>query len=262
MSKVYIRLLAVAAFVIAVTGATFSIAGLAKLFAGAATAVAFMAGALEFAKLVVTGFLYRYWGHIHRPMRIYLTCAVVTLVAITSVGIFGFLSHAYQVSSMDFKTKELQIKALQAEGAGIDKQMTEIRRFINEIPRNRITKKFEFQRRYEPELQKLQRRTTEIFTEVEKEKISMLKTHAEIGPIVYLAQAIGAEVDTVVKWLIFIFVLVFDPLAVSLVFCLNIAIRLREKYRGNEVRISAHSMTTPVDHRLHRARFNKGKKAA
>src|SRR5580658_5077833 len=100
MSKVYIRLLAITAAMIALTGASFSIIGLAKIFAGAATAVAAMAGALEVAKLVVTGFLYRYWGHIHKLMRVYLCFAVVTLVGITSVGIFGFLSNAYQVSSL------------------------------------------------------------------------------------------------------------------------------------------------------------------
>jgi hypothetical protein len=57
----------------------------------------------------------------------------------------------------------------------------------------------------------------------------------------------------VVKYLIILFVSVFDPLAVCLVFCLNLAIRLNEKYRGNELKIAAHSITTPVDHRFRKA---------
>lgn len=253
MSKVYVRLLAIAAFVIAVTGASFSIAGLAKLFAGAATSVAFMAGALEFAKLVVTGFLYRYWGHIHRPMRIYLTFAVAMLVGITSIGIFGFLSNAYQLSSLELKTQELKIQSLLSENERTEKHIQEIRRFIDEIPRNRISKKFEFQKKYEPEIRGLQKQSESILTEVAEAKSKMIRTHAEIGPAIYLAQALGMDIDTVVKYLILIFVSVFDPLAVCLVFCLNLAVRLREKYRGNEIKIASHSFSTPVDHRYKKA---------
>src|SRR6185436_7796695 len=80
-------------------------------------------------------------------------------------------------------------------------------------------------------------------------KLSFLHLQTKVGPVVYLAKAVGVDVDTVVKWLILIFVSVFDPLAVSLVFCLNLIIRLREKYRRNEFKIGAHSLTSPVDHR-------------
>jgi len=253
MSKVYIRLLALTAFLIAVTSASFSIAGLAKLFAGASAAVAMMAGALEFSKLVVTGFLYRYWGHIHRLLRAYLCFAVVTLVAITSVGIFGFLSNAYQISALAARTGEIRIQSLLTENQRLDARAQELRRFIDEIPRNRISKKFEFQRKYESELRNLRKRSDAIMTEVTELKTKMLKTNAEIGPASFLAEALGVSVDTVVRYLILVFVLVFDPLAVCLVFCLNLAIRLREKYHGNEVKISAHAISTPVDHRFKKA---------
>lgn len=250
MSRLYIRLLTISAFLIAVTGASFSIVGLAKLFAGASLAVAVMAGSLEFTKLVVTGFLYRYWGHIHRPMRAYLCFAVVTLVSITSVGIYGFLSNAYQVSALGLKTEELKIEAMLAENARLEKRVAEIHRFIDEVPRSRISKKFEFQKQYEPELKRLARQSETILTNVDGARAKLLRTHTEIGPATFLAQAVHTDVDTVVKYLILVFVLVFDPLAVCLVFCLNLAIRLREKYRGNEHKIGEHSMTSPVDHRF------------
>src|SRR3954469_18080527 len=102
MSRVYITLLAIAAFSISSIGATFSIFGLTSLFAGAVFSVGLMAASLEFAKLVTAGFLYRYWGHINHLMRAYLSAAVVTLCLITSMGIFGFLSNAYQQSSMSY----------------------------------------------------------------------------------------------------------------------------------------------------------------
>lgn len=264
MSRIYIRLLTVAAFTIAVTGAMFSIWGLSQLFAGAPTAIIFMAGALEFSKLVASGFLYRYWGHLHRPIRYYLSFAVVTLVAITSVGIFGFLSSAYQASSVGLKAQQLKIQGLVGENDAIVGQIAEMHKFIDEIPSNRISRKFEFRKRYEPEIKRLQEQSREMIARIETEKTAMLKTHVEIGPAIYLAQSLGMDIDTVVKWLILFFVSVFDPLAVCLVLCLNIAIRLREKYRGNEQRIGSYAFTSPVDHRFAKkeAKTGHSKKAA
>jgi hypothetical protein len=250
MSRLYIRLLAVAAFMISITGASFSIAGLARLFSGAPMSVAFMAGALEFAKLVVTGFLYRYWGHIPRIMRAYLTVAVVVLVAITSMGIFGYLSSAYQQSSMKLHSDQIKLASLEADNRHTLDQMGEIQKFIDEIPNSHITKKLQFRKQYEGELRRLREKSDGILQQAGVMHVEMLTTQAKIGPIIYFAQAIHADPEDCVKWLIFLFVSVFDPLAVCLVFSLNLAIRLREKYRGNEFKIASHSMATPVDHRF------------
>ncbi len=250
MSRVYTGLLAIAALLISVTGASFSIAGLAKLFSGAAASVAFMAASLEFAKLVVTGFLYRYWGHIPRLMRGYLTAAVVILMAITSMGIYGYLSAAYQQSSMRMQTQQLQLAALEAENQRVQGQLGDLQKFTSSIPDKFISKKLQFRRQSDAEASALRGRSNEILTQIEGLKIELLNTQAKIGPIIYFAKAVGADPEHCVQWLIFLFVLVFDPLAVCLIFSLNLAIRLREKYRGNETRISAHAMTTPVDHRF------------
>jgi hypothetical protein len=249
MSRLYIRLLAIAASLISVTGATFSIAGLAKLFSGAPYSVAFMAGALEFAKLVVTGFLYRYWGHIPRVMRAYLSMAVVILVCITSMGIFGYLSSAYQQSSLKLHEDQIKLKSLGSDNQGVLGRMREIEGFIDQIPDTHITKKLQFRKQYEPELRALKDQSDGILNRTHELEVEMLTTQAKIGPIIYFAQAVGADPENCVKWLIFLFVSVFDPLAVCLVFSLNLAIRLREKYRGREAQISAHALATPVDHR-------------
>ncbi len=252
MSKLYIRLLSISAFLIAVTGASFSIAGLTQLFAGAPRSVAFMAASLEFSKLVVTGFLYRYWGHISRTLRVYLTFAVVALVVITSLGIFGYLSNAYQIASLGLRTEQLNLKSAEGEVARIQGQVQQYQRFIDEIPNNRISRKFEFQKRYEPEIKRLRKRFDIVQRDSEIMKVKMLATHTELGPVVYVAETFGVSTDTVVRFLILLFVSVFDPLAVCLVFCLNLAIRLREKYRGNETRIGAHALAIPIDHRKSR----------
>lgn len=229
MSKLYIVLLGVAALSLTVTGAFFSIFGLAQLFAGAAQYVIVMAGVLEFSKIVSAGFLYRYWGHVSRPLRVYLVGAVTTLVCITSVGIFGFLSNAYQKSSFALRTQNIKLAAMQAEDARVNKQIDEIRAFIESIPRNRISRKLEFQQYYQPKIEALKQKSEEIQTRMSTARMEILNTQTKVGPIVYTAEALGVDVDTVVKYLIFVFVTVFDPLAVCLVFCWNLTIRLQEK---------------------------------
>jgi hypothetical protein len=115
---------------------------------------------------------------------------------------------------------------------------------------NRISRKFEFQKEYEPKIQELRRQSDSVVQQLNQKKLGLLNTQSKAGPVVYLAKSLGMDVDSVVKWLILLFVSVFDPLAVSLVFCLNLIVRLREKYRNDEYKIGAHSLTTPVDHRV------------
>jgi hypothetical protein len=258
MTRVYIVLLIVATVLVSVTGAFFSVTGLAELFGGSKISVLFMAGALEFSKFIVVGFLYRFWGHIHRPLRNYLLFAVFTLMIITSLGIYGYLSNAYQIASGDFHSHLLEIDNLEKEGVRIENEVSEIKAFIDKVPQSRLTKRLELQKEYEPRLDELRWRGEQVISELNEKNQKLLSINAKVGPIVYVAKAMNQPVDTTVNWLIFIFVLVFDPLAVSLVFSLNILIRLNEKYRGNEYRIGAHAFTSPVDHRLKKDhRFKK-----
>ena len=101
--KLFTFLVGISALFIAGSAAFFSVFGLSKLFAGEALAVIIMAGSSEFGKLVAASFLYRYWSKISRWLKIYMTVGVITLVGITSAGIFGFLSNAYQGATIDFE---------------------------------------------------------------------------------------------------------------------------------------------------------------
>ena len=89
-------IIAISALMVSSSAVFYSVYGLSKLFAGASNAVIIMAGSLELAKLVVASLLYQYWNEINRLLRIYLTIACITLMLITSGGIYGFLSGAYQ----------------------------------------------------------------------------------------------------------------------------------------------------------------------
>ena len=102
-SKSFPKLVGLSALLIAGSAAFFSVFGLSKLFAGAQLAVIIMAGSLEFGKLVAASFLYRYWTNINLLHRTYMTIATIILVLITSAGIFGFLSNAYQGATVTFE---------------------------------------------------------------------------------------------------------------------------------------------------------------
>jgi len=262
MSVIYIALLLAATVVVSITGALFSISGLAQLFGGAPTEVAVMAAALELSKFIVVGFVYRYWGHIHRPLRAYLIFSIAVLMVITSVGIFGYLSNAYEIAAGDLRSQILEIEALQRDQVRVEGQIAEYRKFIDEIPDNRISRKFEFQQEYAPKIAALQTESSKLLKTIDEKNQAMLKLNTKVGPVIYLARVFGTDVDTAVKWMIILFVSVFDPLAVSLVFCLNLLVRLREKYRKNEFKIGAHSLTTPVDHRFRGGSRGAGKRAA
>ena len=100
-SKLFIFLLAFSALFIAGNAAFFSITGLSHLFAGAFWSVVVMASSLELGKLVAASFLHRYWSALSKWIKIYLVTGCVTLVIITSIGIFGYLSKAYQGATVD-----------------------------------------------------------------------------------------------------------------------------------------------------------------
>ncbi|MFA6287942.1 MAG: hypothetical protein WC661_11215 [Opitutaceae bacterium] len=108
-------LIGASALFIAGCSAYFSVRGLGLLFIGSATAVMVMAASLEIGKLVAASFLYRYWSQITIPLRLYLTLAVIVLIAITSLGNYGYLARAYEITHTQITSIEQQIIPLQQD---------------------------------------------------------------------------------------------------------------------------------------------------
>ena len=106
-------LIAFSALSVSASAAFYSVYGLSKLFAGAQFQVIIMAGSLEFAKLVTASLLYQYWDTINKTLRTYLSIATIVLVLITSMGIYGFLSAAYQDTYSKLSMAENEIKFLE-----------------------------------------------------------------------------------------------------------------------------------------------------
>jgi hypothetical protein len=221
--------LALAAGGVAVLAAAFSVSGLARLFSGASMAVSLMAIALEFSKFVITAFLHQTWKQLNFVFRTYLLIAVVVLSIITSTGIFGFLSDAYQASSMDLQSHQVKVEALRAVQQRNQEEIVRINKVVDEVPMTYISKKIKARKEAEPLIRDLTLKTEKIAEELKQLDLNTLNIKAKVGPLIYVAHTFKQDVDTVVKWLILIFVSVFDPLAICLVIATSEAMKLRPR---------------------------------
>ena len=244
-SRLFPYLVGLSAFLVAGSAAFYSVFGLSKLFSGAALAVVIMAGSLEFAKLVTASFLYRYWDEINRWMKTYLIVGVVTLVIITSAGIFGFLSNAYQGATVVFEKESTKLlyKQDRLDQMVEDKQFLkeELEAAVAELPDNYRTAKRKLRAEYQPKINEINTDMMELKGEIGDLKTALVETGVDVGPAIYLARVFDTDVDSVVKYFIFMLIAVFDPLAVVLVISYNLTLQVRMR---DEEQISGHS-TTP-----------------
>ena len=231
-SKSFPYLVGISALSVAGSAAFYSVYGLSKLFAGAQLAVIIMAGSLEFAKLVTASFLYRYWDKINSFMKTYMIIGVVTLVLITSMGIFGFLSNAYQGATVVFEKestkliyKEDRLDQLKSDKAFL---LEELDAQIASLPDNYITAKRKLRADYNPKIQEINTQMLDLKGEIGDLKTALVETGVDVGPAIYLARIFDTEIDTIVKFFIFMLIFVFDPLAVVLVIAFNQSLELKE----------------------------------
>jgi hypothetical protein len=224
-SKHFKHYVGLAALFIAGSAAFFSVFGLSKLFAGAALSVIIMAGSLEFGKIVGAAFLYRYWNKINTLLKIYMTTGVIVLVGITSAGIFGYLSNAYQGATIEFEKqsttliyKEDRLEQLEEDKVYLKEELEQA---ITSLPDNYITAKRKLREEYNPKVLELNDDILKIKQEVGDLKVGLIETGVDVGPAIYLARAFKTDIDTVVKFFIFILIFVFDPMAISLIIAYN-----------------------------------------
>ena len=253
-SKTFVPLLTFTALFVAGNAAFFSIFGLSKLFAGATLSVIFMASSLELGKLVAASFVYRYWDTINLWLKTYLLIAVVTLIGITSAGIFGFLSNAYQGATITFEkdTTLLSFKEDRLETLEEDRDylVEELEISVNSLPDNYVTAKRKLREEYRPKIQVLNTEILNVKTEISDLEVSLIETGVDVGPAIYLAKVFDTDIDTVVKFFIFILIFVFDPLAVILVVSTNVAIMDRDKRRRDDGKVIVKSSDDNKDSKL------------
>ena len=232
-SKYFIYWIGLSALLIAGSAAAFSVYGLAKLFSGAFISVVIMAGSLELGKLVTASFLYRYWNMINWFQKVYMTIATIVLVFITSAGIFGYLSNAYQGATLEFEKQSTELLTIEERIEQLDEDKVflkeELEQAIGELPDNYITAKRKLREEYNPQITQLNQELLEYKTRRADLEIELVSTGVDVGPAIYLARTFGTDIDTVVKFFIFILIFVFDPLAVMLVIAYNQALIDRSK---------------------------------
>ena len=226
-----------AAIAVAGTGAYFSVTGLGVLFSGASTAVIVMASALEFAKLVTASYLEQKWKETTLFLKVYLTSAVFILMLITSAGIFGYLSNAFQQQNIKLQQIDREILVFQTK---IDQNTAQIEQLSTQISEssknqttilgkgkvnNRLLRSIDNRDRQigkiNDKIAKLQEENAKNNEEINKIRLNNLDLEKEVGGFKFVAQAFDVELDKVVKWFMFLIVFVFDPLAIALVLALN-----------------------------------------
>jgi phage shock protein PspC (stress-responsive transcriptional regulator) len=230
-SKSFPKLVGLSALLIAGSAAFFSVFGLSKLFAGAQFAVIIMASSLEFGKLVAASFLYRYWDKINFLQKFYMSSAI--LILITSAGIFGFLSNAYQGATVEFEKestalifKEDRLEQLQEDKVYLKEELDIA---IKELPDNFRTARRKLREDYQPQITEINKQMIELKGEIGTLKTALVQTGVDVGPVIYLARTFDTDVDTVVKFFIFVLIFVFDPMAVMFVISYNVALQYTEE---------------------------------
>lgn len=219
--------LIIATVSVSTLGAAFSVVGLAALFSGAALAVMVMAGSLELAKFVLAAYLHQRWNALGVIFKYYLVAAIVILSAITSLGIFGFLSDAYQSATAALEAEAVKLESLKTQQASLRSEIGRLNKSIDEIPVNRVTKRIETRKEIEPLIATLTKQIDGLEQKVTQSNLHTLELKKKVGPLVYIAKAFKIDIDTVVKYLILLLVCVFDPLAICLVIATSEALESR-----------------------------------
>ena len=262
----------VLALAVAGCAAYFSIWGLSQLFAGASTAVIIMASVLELGKIVTTTALHTYWYKLATALKIYLTISVGVLMIITSAGIYGFLSNAYQKTANKLEIHEGEVGVLMAKKEIFDKSITENKSIIDTKTKrinqlsslranqeNRIDNtqgnysKDKVRRDIEGSNKEIQKLSLEIddlnnknislSDSVSKYNVQALELKAgsdvagEVGPLKYISGLTGIPMDNVVNYMILLLIFVFDPLAIALILATNRVFQLEGKQTPLEPKI-------------------------
>jgi hypothetical protein len=247
-SKNFHWFLGIAAFLIAGSAGFFSVFGLSKLFSGAALSVIIMAGSLEFGKLVTAAFLYRYWDKVSILQKFYLTVATIVLILITSGGIYGYLSNAYQGATVGFEKQSTKLLALEErlENLAEDKKFLkdDLEFQLKELPDNYRTAKRKLRESYNPQIQEVNQEVLDIKSEISDLELQLIDTGVDVGPAIYLAKVFKSDVDTVVSFFMLVLIFVFDPLAVMLVIAFNQALMIKEEESGEAETSSNSNITT------------------
>jgi len=263
-------IVALSALSVSLSAAFYSVTGLSKLFAGASFEVLIMASSLEIAKLVIASLLYQYWEQLNKILKFYLTTAAIVLVFITSMGIYGFLSAAYQETASLAGSVDSQIALIETKRDNVKGQLeiyneekSSINTAVADLREGLSNNKIQYRDRetgeiitttsssnrkaLEKQLDQAIERQTEINNKVDvlNEKLFEYETEivevstssevgSELGPLKYISGLTGKPMDEIINYLLLLIIFVFDPLAISLVIAANFMFSLNSKNKKSD----------------------------
>ena len=273
--KLFPYIIALSALSVSASAAFYSVTGLSMLFAGAGLAVMIMAASLEVAKLVIASLLYQYRKTLPKLLKIYLTIAAGVLILITSAGIYGYLSAAYQKTADQTSIVESKITALESKKKLFEETRDNILKEKQSIAilqgtlsqasttqytdkkgnlvvrsNNAAIRNIESASKSNEKLSaKIDVVNDSIFSL--ESKILEVKTkstaESELGPLKYLNQLTGVAMDRIINWYILVIIFVFDPLAIALVIAANFAFTQLTKRDETPIEEKVEGMRKVVD---------------
>ena len=258
--RIFPFIIALSALSVSASAAFYSVFGLSKLFAGASTEVIIMAGALEVAKLVIASLLYQYWDTINKILRTYFVVACFILIVITSGGIYGFLSGAYQETATQSEFLDRQVLVIEQKQVRFEEQKSDLKiekaAVVKTISDLRVSLSNPAQVSwYDKEAEQVITSTSssarralqaELKTSITERDNIDLRLNAvtdsiaaldvnildaqinnesarELGPLKYMAELTNQPMATIVNWFMILIIFVFDPLAIAMVVAANMA---------------------------------------
>ena len=230
---------------ISAVAAYYSIVGLMAIFSAAAFSIAVMGVVLEIGKLVTASWLYQNWKSVPKVLKYYLTSAVVILMFITSMGIFGYLSKSHIDAGTNTSQVTVKLDRVNSRIASEQKVIDRAERQLENLDKaleryvelGAVSKGLDRRESQEEERLKLtnmvnksQDKIDEYLDEKSEYQLEIKNFEVEVGPLKYISALLYGDdaltfLENAVRWVILILVFVFDPLAVLLVVAANITIR-------------------------------------
>lgn len=234
----------------------YSVFGISKLFSGGSWTIVGMAAMLELSKLVVVTFLHDYFKTLKLAIKIYLSGAIIVLMSITSIGVYGYLTNSYQETAKVIYKTQNEVTLLESKKLLFSQQKEQIEKIIQEknsraksLDQIRLSQQTAYTQQLNQkigtgnlnrgiasidkssenlngELNVLTQKSfalSDSISNIEQIKLTITNQSfsSELGPLLYLSRITGLPMDIVVNWFIIILVVVFDPLAISLVVAAN-----------------------------------------
>jgi hypothetical protein len=232
--RIFTYILLFTALSISSVAAYFSIIGLTLIFSAAVIPIMIMGIVLELGKLVTASFIYRMWTRVNWLLKSYFILSVFILSAITSLGIFGYLSKSYTSDSASLYDSETKIST--------NKELLEVERRRLDNLLVQLEKRDKGNSRIEKDVKQVQDNISKLTKEIGELQKERNKQNSEIGPIRYISELFYEKndletIDKAVRLIIVVLVFVFDPLAILLVVAANMLLRQRHKSKKTKYAI-------------------------